>query len=398
MTEQGELIGGRYQLSQRLGTGRGDYTWVATDTTRHRTVNAKPRKIGSDLRTHLPGAMALARNAIKFKHPGSVPIFDVFVEGDTAWLVTELVPGRSTTDFLTEFGTLSAEHTATLGSQVASALAAAHSRNMVHRAVEPDNVLLADDGSVQIMNWGLGTLQADKAFLAPEVVAGRPATAWSDVYSLGATLFYAMEGEVPFGDRAGSGSGSLELRFSGGEPSSAAERDLRLVLQHLLNADPVARPSMSGVATALTVIADGRSPSVQALAATARPRGGKAATAPTAGDFASRGAPASGSQASGASGSAAPSGSAGGPGAAAAAGGQYVWPSTVDEKKSDQPAVKESGTGATGTGIAKIGAGATALGNAWTSIPDTTRYYVLLAVGVLLAALVGVGFTELFVL
>lgn len=384
MTDEGALVGGRYQLSQRIGTGRGDYVWIATDTARYRTVSAKPRQLTPKVRYYVPTAVGLARRAMKFRHAGSVPIYDVVVEGDFAWLITEFVPGRTMTDFLTEHGTLAADHTAMLGSQLAEVLAAAHGRQLLHRAVEPDNVLLGDDGTVQITHWGIGILHADLAFLAPEVLDGSPPTALSDVFSLGCTLYYALEGELPFGAE-GIRSGR-SLTFGGGkDPADHAQQDMRMVLEHMLDTDPPVRPSMSGVATALAVIADGRRPSAEALAATGRPKPPPPEKPKAESDFDAAGAD---------------SGAA----SKQQRTDQHVWPSSPEDKDPGPEATQQLKAEqrpretAVATASAPAPAQQQAPAGPKTEAARKPNVLLLLVIAVILAALVGIAFVELFLL
>lgn len=253
MAAEGMLIGGRYRLSQPIGQGPSGFLWVAQDTNVHRTVAAKPIPLtrgGSAVVSQpaLAYALGQARLARSLKHPCAVGVYDVFVDGEDVWLITEYVPSRAMSDFLSGHGRLSETDVATLGAQLAAALAAAHEKDLLHRAVEPANVLLADDGGVQITDFGIGVLHQDPAFRAPEVARGAIPTAASDVFSLGATLFFALEVTVPFGPQG----------TDPGPPMPAA--GLHHVLLRMLSADPALRPSMTEVWRALAVIAEGGQP------------------------------------------------------------------------------------------------------------------------------------------
>lgn len=254
------LIGGRYRLSQPIGRGPSGFLWVAQDSKVQRTVAAKPIPLtrgGSPLMSDAALAYALhqARLAKGLKHQCAVPVYDVFVEGDDIWLIMEYVPARAMSDFLAGHGQLSETDVATLGAQLAAALAAAHEHGLLHRAVEPANVLLADDGGVQITEFGIGVLHQDPAFRAPEVTAGGIPTAASDVFSLGATLFFALEATAPFGPQ---GTGPVP-------PVPHNVTGLHHVLMRMLSADPALRPSTAGAWRALAAIAEGVQPPSDAL-------------------------------------------------------------------------------------------------------------------------------------
>ncbi|MPY76998.1 MAG: protein kinase [Actinophytocola sp.] len=268
---EGRLLGDRYRLSQPIGRGRGGFIWIAQDQRVHRTVAAKPVALptgGAPTDTELEVAVQLARDAARLKHQCAVTVYDVLVESDGIWLITEYVPSRTMADFLAGHGKLAAQDTVTLGAQLAAALAAAAELGIAHRAVEPANVLLADDGAVQITDFGVGALHHDPAFRAPEVIAGGVATPASDVFSLGATLYFALRGVTPFGplgtdngpDLSGDFSGDLWNEHTAAGTPADPETLLPRLLADMLTTSPAQRPAMSGCWEALTAIADGRHP------------------------------------------------------------------------------------------------------------------------------------------
>lgn len=251
MTTENALVGGRYRLDQPIGRGRAGIVWQAYDTRLHRTVAAKRLYVPSSpdpVRTESVIATALqqANDSVRLIHDGAVTPREVLRDGSHVWAVMEYIPSRRMTEFLVEHGKLTAEQAASLGAPVASALAAAHASGLVHRSVEPGNILLADDGGVKITDVGVVGAGPDRAYSAPETLTGAP-TAASDVFSLGATLYTAVEGEPPFGT-----DGQADAR-----PSTNAGA-LSGPLQQLLAIDPLARPSMADVAAALAAIAEGR--------------------------------------------------------------------------------------------------------------------------------------------
>lgn len=245
---EGTLIGDRYRLSQPIGRGRSGVVWIAQDTRVQRTVAAKP--IAPRGPSEAAFALQQAKLAARLRHRCAVTVYDVLSDGPQLWLITEYVPSRTMADFIGEHGRVAATDTAVLGVQLAAALAAAHETGLLHQAIEPPNVLLADDGGVQITDFGIGALHGDLAYLAPEVVAGGRHTEASDVFALGATLFYAVEGAAPFGE---DGQSAPSLQHLSGTP-------LQPVLMRMLSADPSLRPTMEGVWTALRAVADGRPP------------------------------------------------------------------------------------------------------------------------------------------
>jgi serine/threonine protein kinase len=151
-----------------------------------------------------------ARAIAQVSHPNVVRIFDVVTEGGAPWIVMELVRSRSLLDVVNDEGPMPPERVARIGLNVLGALQAAHRAGILHRDVKPANVLIADDGRVVLTDFGLATLAGDStmtrtgvvlgspSYLAPERALDEPARPGSDLWSLGATLFAAVEGRPPY--------------------------------------------------------------------------------------------------------------------------------------------------------------------------------------------------------
>ncbi|PXY32264.1 serine/threonine-protein kinase [Prauserella muralis] len=246
------LVGKRYRLDQPIGRGRAGIVWLAFDTMLHRTVAAKRAYLDPELSPDRAeqareAALGEGRQATRVLHAGAITVFDAFRDGDDVWLVMEYVPSRNMADFLAEHGQLTPEQAAYLGVQVGSALATAHAIGIVHRAVEPGNILLADDGGVKITDIGITGGTPDPAFQAPEVAKGEPATTASDAFSLGATLFTAVEGEPPFGPD-GTGAPVVPSRLD----------QLSGAVLKMLRDDPDLRPTMADTVAALKAVSKGQ--------------------------------------------------------------------------------------------------------------------------------------------
>jgi hypothetical protein len=205
------VIAGRYSLDREIGRGGMGAVWRGHDQVLGRTVALK--KIGVAPGGSTPDVFRAereARLAAQLNHPHVVAIFDLVQEGDQHWLVMEYVEGTNLSELVAGNGALSPDEIAPLVAQAADALAAAHGAGIVHRDVKPSNMLVTPDGTVKLTDFGIARTQADAAltqtglvtgspaYLAPEVASGQLATAASDMWSLGATVFHALVGQPPY--------------------------------------------------------------------------------------------------------------------------------------------------------------------------------------------------------
>jgi serine/threonine-protein kinase len=210
------MISGRYRLGAPLGSGGMAEVFDAMDERLERPVAVKL------LRAELSGDPGLrrrfeveARAAARLVHPNVVGVFDTGEAGDRPYIVMERLPGATLADRLRD-GRMDEPEIRRLASEVLGALAAAHAAGIVHRDVKPSNILWARDGSVKVADFGiakgfeptLGSPTVDitatnlvigtPAYLAPERLAGQPASPRSDLWSLGAVLYEALAGTRPF--------------------------------------------------------------------------------------------------------------------------------------------------------------------------------------------------------
>ena len=205
--------GGRYRLLERLGRGGMGAVWRAHDEVLDRPVAVKELFTIAELgdRGDVTGrVLREARAAGRISHPGIAAVYDVFEEDGHPWIVMELVPSRTLGATLREHGPLPPRRVAAISLQVLAALRAAHAAGVLHRDVKPDNVLLAADGRVVLTDFGIATLDGEcsltrtgvllgtPAFIAPERAAGGRAERASDLWSLGVTMYVAVEGRAPF--------------------------------------------------------------------------------------------------------------------------------------------------------------------------------------------------------
>ncbi|CCH35057.1 protein kinase [Actinosynnema sp. NPDC047251] len=274
MTDDGRLVAGRYRLGHRIGSGAMGIVWQAHDERLHRTVAVKqlllqPGLAEADTDEAKRRAMREGRIAARLQHPHAIAVYDVAEDDGQPWLVMEYLPSKSLSTVLSERGTLPPRDVASIGSQVASALAAAHIAGIVHRDIKPGNVLLGNEGTVKITDFGIsratgdvtvtatGMLAGTPAYLAPEVAKGYDPGPPSDVFSLGSTLYAAIEGMPPFGLNENT-IALLHQVASGKVTPPKQAGPLTALLMRLLRAEPEDRPTMAEAKEALAAVAAGR--------------------------------------------------------------------------------------------------------------------------------------------
>jgi eukaryotic-like serine/threonine-protein kinase len=268
---QTSLIAGRYRLVSQLGQGGMGRVWLGRDEVLHRDVAMKevtpPEGLPPEERAAI-GQRSLreARAIARLTHPNVVRVYDIVQRDPWPWIVMEYVPSRSLEQVLRTDGRVRPAQAAHIGLGVLGALRAAHQIGMVHRDVKPANVLLGPDGRVVLTDFGLATLEGDATVTRPGVIIGSPAymaperaargesTPASDLWSLGATLHAAVEGQSPY---ARSGALATLAALATEEPDPASHAGpLREVIHGLLRRDPAARMPAAEVARQLRRIAD----------------------------------------------------------------------------------------------------------------------------------------------
>ncbi|WP_296394238.1 serine/threonine-protein kinase [Williamsia sp.] len=288
----GFLVAGRYRLRSKLGGGGMGAVWLATDQLLEREVAVKQvvstegltEESASDVRSR---ALREGRMAARLSHRNAIAMHDLALESGEPWLVMEYLPSRSVAQILHTTTTLPIAHAAHIGAQVAAAMATAHSEGIVHRDIKPGNILIANTGraagTVKISDFGIsrakddvanvesGVITGTPAYFAPELARGGEPTEASDVYSLGATVYTAVEGEPPFG--VDEDSLVLLHRVARGEinpPTRAG--DLTPVLLGMLEPSPGRRPTMAQARDQLARIAAGPGGNVSAVLQSPLPR------------------------------------------------------------------------------------------------------------------------------
>ncbi|MGX7827150.1 protein kinase domain-containing protein [Actinokineospora sp. 24-640] len=265
------MIADRYRLIARLGSGGMGEVWRAYDERLHRTVAVKRLHLPAELtevqaETVRRRTMREGRVAARLQHRHSITVFDVIDDGGRPYLVMEYLESTSLAGLLDERGSLPPLEVARLGAQAAAALAAAHEAGVVHRDVKPGNVLLGEDGTVKITDFGISRVVEDvagtttrgvagtPAYLSPEVGQGKQGSYASDVFSLGATLYAAVEGKAPYGDADNVMKVLFRVASGDIDPPTRAG-PMTEVLVAMMATDPGQRPTMAQARDALAAVA-----------------------------------------------------------------------------------------------------------------------------------------------
>jgi hypothetical protein len=279
------LVADRYRLVKLLGTGGMGIVWQAWDERLQRPVALKmlrtqPELTDAEREIATSRAMREARITAGLHHPHAVTVFDVVEHEGQPCIVMQLIESTPLSLLLREHGTLTPREAARIGAQVSSALAAAHRMRIVHRDVKPGNILITEDGSAMISDFGIshalgdttitatGMIHGTPAFLAPEVARGQASSFASDVFSLGSTLYTMLEGEPPFGAEKNA-IALLHKVARASYPAPKRAGELAPLLKDMLSADPKRRPNMKTVASRLSAMHEGAEASAAAAAARA---------------------------------------------------------------------------------------------------------------------------------
>ncbi|MEV0404912.1 serine/threonine-protein kinase [Actinoallomurus sp. NPDC050550] len=261
----GSLVNDRYRLLEMIGQGSMGTVWRAHDETLDREVAVKevllPPELDDQERAELSAlAMDEARSTARLRHPGVITIFDVIEHDGAPMIVMELIEGRSLAEILREEVRLPPERVAEIGAAVLAALREAHAAGIVHRDLKPANVLITDQ-RVVVTDFGIarrigeitiaepGEMSGTPAFVSPEQAQNAAASPAADLWSLGATLYNALEGHPPYqgGDYA---SVLLALLTQEPEPPRSAGPLTPLIVS-LLQKDPARRATAEDAAAAL---------------------------------------------------------------------------------------------------------------------------------------------------
>ncbi|MCV2489916.1 serine/threonine protein kinase [Geodermatophilus sp. YIM 151500] len=292
---RGRVIADRYELADVLGRGGMGTVWLATDRVLQRRVALKEVTFSVHLTDEERAVLRErtlreARAAARLDHPCVTTVFDVVEEEGKPWLVMEHVPARSLQRIVEDDGPLSPEAVARIGLDVLAALEAAHAEGIVHRDVKPANVLVVHDGHARLTDFGIATSTGDASlttsgafigsppYMAPERATGGTPEPPVDLWSLGATLYTAVEGRLAF-DR---GDAMATLMAVANEDPAPVHRagPLEPLLRGLLTKEPARRATVAQARRDLEAVLAGARPDAAA--------GTPAAPPPAAGDQAAR--------------------------------------------------------------------------------------------------------------
>ncbi|GAA2726118.1 serine/threonine-protein kinase [Actinocorallia aurantiaca] len=249
----------RFTLVEELGSGAAGVVWRARDEVLRREVALKrllryPGLTPERLAARSERLLREARAAAQLDHPNAVTVFDILRHEDDVFVVMEYVAGRSLQEVVENDGPLSPVRSAHIGMQLIDVLATAHENGIVHRDVKPANILLLPGDRVKLADFGIARLEFDPtitaegswigspAYMAPEQARGERSGPETDLWALGATLYFMVEGRRAFDGHGPEEIIAAVLRGTVAPPQRAGPA-LRRVMGRLLTQDRARRPS-----------------------------------------------------------------------------------------------------------------------------------------------------------
>ena len=207
----GTVLSGRYRLEAKLGSGGMSTVYLARDETLDRPVAVKVmHREMSEQADQLERFRQEARAVAKISHPNVVSVIDAGEDGGHPYIVFEYVEGETLKQRISRIGALDVQEAIAYAIEIARGLSIAHARNLVHRDIKPQNVLIDDEGRAKLTDFGIsrqleqdgmtatGRVLGTTDYVAPEQAMGRAVDPRSDIYSLGVVLYEMLVGQVPF--------------------------------------------------------------------------------------------------------------------------------------------------------------------------------------------------------
>ncbi|GAA4202543.1 hypothetical protein GCM10022252_58860 [Streptosporangium oxazolinicum] len=269
--QQTRVLADRYELIAPLGRGTMGTVWKAHDRSLGREVAIKEIRqepgLSEAQRAELRERMIReGRTAARISHPSVATVHDAIVEDGSPWIIMELVQARSLEQVIEEEGPLPPRLVAEIGADLLGALRAAHAQGVLHRDVKPGNVLITESGRVVLTDFGIAKAEGDTSltktgmvigspgYTAPERARGEHTGPESDLWSLGATLYFAVEGRPAY-ERASVAETLAALMSEQVDPPTQAG-PLRPVLEQLLEKDHTTRLTAAQAGVLLRAVAD----------------------------------------------------------------------------------------------------------------------------------------------
>lgn len=209
MIKIGMMIGGRYELLEKIGIGGTSEVYKVKDFKLNRFGAAKILKqefsINSDFISKFRMEAQMAAGII---HPNIIDVYDAGEEDGIFYIVMELVEGITLKNYIGRKGRLSLREAVSIAVQVAMGVGAAHNNQIIHRDIKPQNIIISKGGIVKVMDFGIAKTVAGSMitsnvmgsvyYISPEQASGGCSDKQSDIYSLGITIFEMLTGRVPF--------------------------------------------------------------------------------------------------------------------------------------------------------------------------------------------------------
>ena len=211
MNLEGKLLGSRYEIIEKIGNGGMATVYKAKDLVLKRYVAVKIlREEYTTDNEFIKRFNTEAESAASLTHPNIVSVYDVGKEGNLYYIVMELIKGKTLKEIIVEDGRMGWKWSVKIAKQIAQALEVAHRNNIIHRDIKPHNIIITEDGTAKVTDFGIakavsnstitafGTTIGSVHYFSPEHARGGYTDAKSDLYSLGVVLYEMVTGKVPF--------------------------------------------------------------------------------------------------------------------------------------------------------------------------------------------------------
>ena len=244
MIREGVIIGERYQIMSRIGTGGMADVYKAMDHKLNRYVAVKvlKREFRED-ETFVKKFQTEAQSAAGLLHPSIVNVYDVGEDRGLYYIVMELVEGITLKDYIQKKGRLTYKEVISIAVQVCSGMEVAHSHNIIHRDIKPQNIIISKEGKVKVTDFGIAKATSSNTistnvmgsvhYTSPEQARGGYSDAKSDIYSLGITMYEMITGQLPFDGDSTVSIALKHLQEDITEPSELVE-DIPYSLEQII--------------------------------------------------------------------------------------------------------------------------------------------------------------------